>query len=157
MRYLPILLLIGCASQPAPLVSPLIPPDEWAERVSEPPGDPATKELPDKLPKGEHVEAVAIGEPAPFTGILVSPERAWRDIQYKIAYKGLRDIDQADRTVWFMHRAIYEERNLTAQKEIQRLQPSFWDEYGTILSYVIGFTVGSAITGSVAAVLFSVK
>ncbi len=109
--------------------------------------------VPPGLPSEEWVKPIEKGDPAPEAGIVVSEAHAWRDAQFRLAYKSLRDIDRADRSVWPVHRQFYEERVATSKKELERLQPTWWDRNVWAIGLAVGFLAGAAATVGIAAAL----
>lgn len=133
------------------------------------PAEPDDKPLPEGIPRepGEdHVVPLERGQcvsedgsrvapgPCPdWSGIAVSEARAARDALYRISYTELRRLYEADRQVWAAHRELYEAQIREDRKEIERLQPDWWERHdGTVIG-VGAFIVGAALTvGVVSAV-----
>jgi hypothetical protein len=69
---------------------------------------------------------------------------------FKIRYRELRTNYVADRKVFAAHRELYETRLELADKAIQKLQPSWWDQHKTELGVLGGFILGAGMTASIA-------
>ena len=141
-------------------------PDTVVKRVEQQPlpPDPADEPLPDGIPPGEWVEPVEAGAcagkapPCPEkSGILVSEARAVRDAKYRVRYKELRKNYEADRVVWGAHRELYEERLKLADREIQDLQPNWWDRNKLQIGVVGGVIIGIATSVAILAVTDEVR
>lgn len=163
MRPLALVLVLavasGCATTPV-VPQPLISASKVVETKPLPP-DPSLEPLPNGTPAGEWVEALesascldkegkaVSGAPSPCParpGILSSEARAARDALFRIRYPELRRMYEADRELWAAHRALYEERIATAQDELKKAQPNWWQQHGPALGMVGGFIVGAAMT-----------
>ena len=119
----------------------------------------AEEKLPEGIPKGESIKAIERGEcdkaakPCPVeSGLFVSEARAVRDGKYRIQYKELRSNYIADRQVWGSHRELYETRLKLADKEIQNLQPGWWDRNKFQLGVVGGVVLGIATSVAILSV-----
>jgi hypothetical protein len=149
----------GCATAPV-VPQPLISAKQVVEAKPLPP-DPALEPLPNGTPAGEWVEALEAascldkagkalpGAPSPCparSGIASSEARAARDALFRIRYPELRRMYEADRELWGAHRALYEERIATAEEELKKAQPNWWQQHGPALGMVGGFVVGAAMT-----------
>jgi hypothetical protein len=152
-------LVAGCATTPV-VPAPLINARQVVEAKPLPP-DPALEALPAGTPLGDWVEALEAascldkagkpvsGAPSPCpsrSGIAISEERATRDALRRIRYPELRSMYEADRQLWAAHRELYEERIRTAQEELKKAQPNWWQQHGPALGMVGGFVVGAAAT-----------
>lgn len=143
-----VVFLIACGG-----VLPTAPtvPNDIRKRVEmrELPEDPADIVLPEGYVPGDWLVAYSSAdcqtEGCPDKdGILVSEERAWRDGMYRIKYRELRRFFEADRSVWDIHRELYETRLMLGDQEIQRLQPSWWDNNKFQFGVVGGLALGIA-------------
>jgi len=144
MRYLPLLLLVACAA-PSSVRAPLVEAGRVVEARALPP-DPSTEVLPEGTTPGDWIEPMAEGLRAPKDGLLVSEERAARDILYRSRYRELRTLYEADRQVWVAHRALYEGQLVRLNDEVDSLQPNWWDRHGTAMSALGGIVLGSGLT-----------
>ena len=61
---------------------------------------------------------------------------------YQSAYDTLRETFKADRSVWSTHRAAYEAQLDADRNTIKRLAPNWWNQYGGVVTGVIGLAVG---------------
>ena len=152
---LSIVLMVGCGGF-APY-KPTVPTSVRKRVEMRPlPPDPATEKLPEGFPKGDWIlpyEAKACAEDPKTcpdqSGLLVSEERAYFNALYRTRYGEIRKIFGADRSVWGVHRELYESRLELADREIQNLQPSWWDrhkfQFGVVGGIVLGITASVAI------------
>jgi hypothetical protein len=134
-----------------------IPRDKWPEEVTKLPDDADKMEVPEKLKKAEWAKPIKKGQVAKEAGVLMSPAKAWRFGQHKIEADALRDLDVADRNVWGAQRALYENQIHEDKKEIDKLQPTFWDRYGVPIMTTVGFVVGAGVTIGIAAAINEVQ
>lgn len=77
-------------------------------------------------------------------GIAISETRAARDAMYRIRYRELRRTFEADRRVWSAHRELYESQVAEDRREIEHLQPTWWDRHGLAVGVAGGFILGAA-------------
>ena len=110
------------------------------------------------------VEAATKGQPAPMDGIIVSESRAARDALYRIRYKELRTTYEADRSVWRVHRTIYEKQIEMDNDRIRELTPpppTWWDQHGTAVligsSALVGLVAGAGLTVGVGYALYGTQ
>lgn len=150
----------GCATT-SPVPPPtLITASQVVETKPLPP-DPSLEPLPAGTPPGDSVEPLEAGScldkagkavsgassPCPVKpGIVSSEARAARDALYRIRYPELRKMYESDRQVWAAQRDLYEERVRTAQDELKKAQPNWWQQHGPALGMVAGFVIGAAMT-----------
>jgi hypothetical protein len=59
--------------------------------------------------------------------------------------------------VWGAQRALYENQIHEDKKEIDKLQPTFWDRYGVPIMTTVGFVVGAGVTIGIAAAINEVQ
>lgn len=91
--------------------------------------------------------AAGAGYPCPpQSGILVSEARASRDALYRIRYPEMRRTFEADRQVWAAQRELYEAQIAADRREIERLQPTWWEQHDGQVLTAVGVVVGAAIT-----------
>ena len=173
MRKLVTLLVLfafGCGAATTPEVRPLVAENRRPE-ARELPVDARTEPLPEGTPTepGEnYVSAVEAGQcippdgivgvdedgeprhiegPCPDqSGIVVSEARANRDAIYRIRYTELRRTYEADRQVWAAHRELYEAQVAADREEIERLQPTWWEQHDGEILAALGVIVGAAVT-----------
>lgn len=174
MKKLSILLVVfalGCGAAQTPEVRPLVAEDRRPEAVALPTDvrdEPLPIEVP-RVPGEEYVVPIERGGcipaagyqlsetepdaenyiegPCPLeSGVMVSEARANRDALYRIRYRELRDTYEADRRVWSAHRELYEAQLALDQKNIARLQPSWWEKNDATISAVLGIFLGAATT-----------
>ena len=111
------------------------------------PASPAAEPIP---PDKDWVVVVMQGEKVPEDGILLSAEKAARAKKWQLSYEELRGLYEADRDVWVQTRLIYEERIDQANKEIQHLQPTWWDSNKGTIAFITGAVMGSALAIGIA-------
>ena len=161
-----VLFTLGCgaAATPRPASPPEGPVVAESRRpeVRPLPPDPSEESLPrgtPPRPPESYVEAmeaeqcvtregvlVSDGPCPPESGLLISEARAVRDAMYRVRYPQLRQYYVSDRQVWVAQREMYESQIQLQREEIERLQPSWWEENdGTILA-AAGVVVGVAVT-----------
>lgn len=155
-----VMMASGCATTAPAALPTLIAASQIVEAKPLPP-DPSVEPLPPGTPSGDSVEPIEAGtcldksgkpvagatSPCPGkAGIEVSEARAARDALYRIRYPEMRRMYEADRQVWAAQRDLYEERVRTAQTELQKAQPSWWQQHGPALGMVAGFVVGAVMT-----------
>lgn len=158
-------LLAGCASAAQPRF--LVNVDRQPETRALPP-DPSTEPLPTGMQAnadfvepsepGACVDAqgrVVADAPRPCpnrAGILVGETRAARDGLYRLRYRELRVIYEADRQVWSAQRAMYEGQIQRADEHIQSLRPNWWQQNALGLGLAGGFLLGTVTVIGVLAV-----
>jgi hypothetical protein len=158
-------LLTGCATAAQPRF--LVTPDRQPEARTLPP-DPATEPLPQGVPAtSDFVEPSEPGScldaqgrpvmdaprPCPNrAGILVGETRAARDGLFRLRYRELRVLYDADRQVWQAQRALYEGQLQRADEHIQSLRPNWWQQNALGLGIGGGFLLGTVTVISVLAV-----
>jgi len=141
-----VVMTIGCGA-PAPMVQYAGIKD--SDRVEE----KALPDAPNAVPIPEEwnwVVPLPAGRKHTKAGVLLSPEKAARAVDWKNGYNNIRSLYELDRKVWREHRTIYEERLKKANEEIRRLSPT-WYEHNKI---VIGFVTGVATT---VAIVFAIN
>jgi hypothetical protein len=136
-------------------VAPTVP-DDPSKRVEEQalPVDPEAIPVPAGLPKGEWIAGLEDGkcvneDGTPclmMTGVVVSEERAWRDAQFRLAYKELRIGYTVDRKVWGAQRALYEGRLNDANTALEKAQPNWFQRHAWELGILTGLVVGAGAT-----------
>jgi len=156
------LALVGCgaAVQPAYLVRP-----DRAVETRALPADPSTEALAPGANTDDFVEAQdsgscldAQGRPLPDaprpcparSGIVVGEGRAARDGLYRVRYRELRLMYEADRQVWAAHRELYEGQLQRADERIRQLQPNWWERNGFALGVGLGIVLTTIGVVSVA-------
>lgn len=146
---------VGCGTATA--AAPIIPETRHWE-LQELPPDAETEEIEgyggedwaEGLEAGECVDAdgklvEGASKPCPDrSGISVSERRAARLDLYATRYKELRKIALADRKIAQVQREYYEARMQAALKEIERLQPSWWERHDGEILGLAGFALGAA-------------
>jgi hypothetical protein len=165
MRALLLVVVLALNSSCA-TVKPVAPtvPDDPSKRVEQQPlpADPAALPLPTGLPKGDWTAALEDGKcvtdenggPCPMlTGIVVSEERAWRDAQFRLAYKEIRIGYEVDRKVWGAQRALYEGRLNDANTALEKAQPNWFQRHAWELGIITGLVVG---TGAAIGIVYGV-
>lgn len=113
---------------------------DWPEN-KELPNRPDENQIPDE---DDWVEPIFEGDVADRDGIIMSPEKAVRARQWQVGYESLFDIYSIDREIWEQHRIIYETRIRSANEEIRRLAPTWWDENSLYIGMSSGFVAGVA-------------
>jgi hypothetical protein len=160
---LTVIFMIGCGGF-APY-KPTVP-DSARKRIEVRPlpPDPATEKLPEGFPKGDWVipyeakECREKPEECPqISGILISESRAYFDAMYRVRYKELRKTFEADRSVMGVHRELYESRLELADREIQNLQPGWWDRHKFQIGVVGGIVLGVAASVAILAATDEVR
>ena len=137
-------------------VAPTIP-DDPSKRVEQQPMpvDPAALPVPVGLPKGDWTAMLEEGKcvtdenggPCPMlTGIVVSEEHAWRDAQFKLAYKEIRIFYEVDKKVWSAQRALYEGRLNDANTALEKAQPSWFQRHAWEIGIISGLVLGAGAT-----------
>lgn len=162
---------VGCGAAQIPEVRPLVAVDRRPE-AWDLPVDPRLEPLPEgssstlgedfvePLEAGFCVEAdgeVAAGSgyPCPAqSGLLISEARALRDAAYRIRYPELRRAFEADRQIWAAQRELYEAQIAADHREIERLQPTWWETHDGEVLTAVGVVVGAVVT---VAVVFAVN
>lgn len=153
-------LLISCAK---PFTyKPVVPEQRRVEEYKLPP-DPSTMPLTSSEPewivpleKGTCVNEkgilVTTDKPCPnYEGLAYSESAAERDGMYKISYREIRKLYEADRTVWGVERQAYESIINEQNKQIESLQPTWLEKN----SLVIGFASGVFLTSLTTAIIIT--
>jgi hypothetical protein len=111
------------------------------------PTDPAQEEVP-LIYRGspESVVPLEAHAPAPYAGLLSTESRAWRDAQFRIRYRELRGIFEADRALTGVQRELYEFRLNAANERIRSLQPSWLSQHGLELGIGLGLVLGIGLS-----------
>lgn len=146
-------LLVGCATVPKP-VEPLISVDRRPEGKSLPP-NPREEKL--DLPGPETVTAVEKGSVVTTPGLLATEARVARDILFRTRYDELRRVFEADRSVWSVQRALYEEQLQRLAEQNAKLQPTWWDQHKEVFYFVAGTLIGFGVTYGITEIVFSTK
>ena len=157
--------LVGCATAAQPQY--LVHTDHQPETRALP-ADPATEPLPSGAPAnsdfvepsepGSCLDAqghIAADAPRPCpnrAGIVVGETRAVRDGLFRLRYRELRVLYEADRQVWTAHRTLYEGQLQRADQHIQSLRPTWWQNNALGLGIGCGFLVGAVSVIAVLAV-----
>lgn len=157
--------LAGCATTAQPEF--LVHTDRQPEVRALPP-DPATESLPaGASATSDFVEAQEAGScldnhgqpaadaphPCPARpGILEGETRAARDGLFRLRYREIRVLYEADRQVWGAQRSLYEGQLQRADQHIQSLRPSWWQQNVLGLGLAGGFLLGAATVIAVLAV-----
>lgn len=160
-----LVLLTGCATAAPPRF--LVNTDRQPEMRALPP-DPGTETLPTGVqPNADFVEPSepgacldaqgrpALDAPRPCpnrAGILVGETRAARDGLFRLRYRELRVLYEADRQVWSSQRSLYEGQLRRADEHIQSLQPNWWQQNALGLGIGGGFLLGTLTVIGVLAV-----
>jgi hypothetical protein len=164
-----VLLAFGCGAATTPEVRSLVAENRRPE-ARELPVDARTEPLPEGTPTepGENYvvpleagscipehgitvpesdEPQVVPGPCPTeNGLIVSEARANRDAIYRIRYEELRRTVEADRQVWSAHRELYEAQVAADREEIERLQPTWWEQHDGEILAALGVIVGAAVT-----------
>jgi hypothetical protein len=145
------IMVVGCVTPQKPVVQFI--PDTRRPELEPLPPNPRDEALEGAFVGEEWVEPLLKGHEAPKSGLLVSASRAARDILFRTRYDELRKLVEADRTVWSAQRAWYEERLRLSAEEIQRLQPTWWDQNKDVILFCAGVVLGVGATVGVVGVV----
>lgn len=146
----------GCAHEVVRY--PMVPEVETKRPEMAPlPPNPADEPLPEKTPKGDWLYPVEKDEKADDAGILVSEERATRDGMYRVRYKELRSICEADRAQWKAQRDIYEWQVAAARDALKKAEPNWFDKHKGDLGLLGGLVLGITMTVAAGAAITHVK
>lgn len=132
--------------------------------IQEPlPTTPESVILPSEVTKGgswavpiEQGECIAPNKtiqpvaPAPcpaVSGILISEEKAARSNLYVIKYNELRLNYEADRKLWEQQRELYDASAQQMQKQIEDLQPTWFEQNSLFIGIAGGFLLGALTVG----------
>lgn len=102
---------------------------------------------PESLPEAQNY-AIPLpqGTKAPKDGILLSPEKMERALELMLSYDELRTLYENDRIVWQNQRGTYEDTLVEANKEIVRLNPTWWDDHKLEIGLVGGAVIGIGLS-----------
>lgn len=143
--------LVGCAHSQAAR-EPLLPDNYYVE--SEPlPQHPDDIPLDANIPKEDWVQAVERGQTLDKPGLCFSESHAARDALYRIQYKELRGVCEANRKDWRSQRVLYEYIVSDQAKALDRAMPTWWDDHKFDIGVGAGFVLGSAVAVGIAAAL----
>jgi hypothetical protein len=150
-------LVLSCVTA-QPQRAPVLSVGHYVERRPLP-VHPEAEALPESIPKGESVEpleaASCVDEAGKLqgsgacparSGLLISEERAFRDALFRIRYKEMRSLYDADRQVWGAQRELYEERVSSLHDALRQAQPTFFEKYALQFGVVGGFLIGAGLT-----------
>jgi len=156
-----IALSLGCGAATPVVQYHRIPEAQYVEQ-KELPESPDAKPIAEKadwvkaLPASVCTDANGV-ERVTENGIILSVEKAARAKKWQDGYKSLRGLYELDRQIFGQHRIIYDERLQQANKEIQRLSPSWWDENKGTLGWGTGFITGAVATIAIVYAVDEVK
>jgi len=137
-----VVLAMGCGSAVPVIQYSGLPEKQHIEKRDLP--DPPDKEA---IPVDrDWVKPLPAGAVHDQHGILISPEKAARAKQWQLGYRNLRDLYEVDRAIWSEQRVIYDERLRQANKDIEKLSPSWWSSNKGTVGMTLGFVVGVAAT-----------
>lgn len=149
----------------APVIPAQIPAPRAPEARALPPV-PEDEARPPETPAGNWVEPLEAGacldplgrpvadatRPCPLrNGIAVSEERAWRDGIFRVRYRELRALFEADRAVWAAQREFHEARIRVTDDALRAMVPNWWERNALPLGLMGGFALGVALVVSVVA------
>lgn len=140
-----VLLAVGCATTQKPVESGyLIGRDRWVEYNKL---EPAPLESPNR-----HVVASEDVDTVEWKGVCMPEELAQEYARYNISYKQLRVDYEQDRTVWRVHRDLYETQVQLDAEELSRREPTWLEKNDAYLMGIGGFALGAL---SVIAVVYA--
>ena len=134
---------IGCGSTAPVVVQYSGVPERQHVEKKELPEPPDAKPIP---AEEDWVKPLPAGKAYDKDGVLISPAKAARAKQWQLGYKSLRDLYEIDRQIWEQQRIVYDERLGQANKEIERLSPSWWSDNKGTVGLVTGIVLGVATT-----------
>lgn len=154
-NYVAIVLLvcIGCSASTPVIQYPAMP-DKHRVENKELPVRPDSEAI---APENDWTKAMKPGDTTDKPGVLLSADKAARAKKWQDGYINLRLLYETDRQIWAQHRIVYEERVSSANAEIKRLSPSWWDENKGTLGWVSGFIMGAATTVAIVYAIDSVR
>jgi hypothetical protein len=117
---------------------------------------PARPDAQPIAPSAQWVVPVETGQVAQRAGVMMSMENAQRAALWRIGYDELRGLYEVDRRTWVAQRAVYEQGLVAADREILRLQPTWWDQHGAQVGLGLGMLLGTALAVGLAAALHGV-
>jgi hypothetical protein len=137
-----LLFVIGCGAATPVIQYPAMAEKQRVEE-KELPAPPDAEPI---APEDDWTKAMKPGDSTDKAGVLLSPGKAARAKKWQDGYLNLRSLYELDRKIWQQHRIVYEERISSANAEIKRLSPSWWDENKGTLGWAGGFLMGAAAT-----------
>lgn len=145
-----LLAAMGCATaRPVPTRAPLT----MIEQVAL----PARPDAQPIAPSAQWVVPVETGQVAQRAGVMMSMENAQRAALWRIGYDELRGLYEVDRRTWVAQRAVYEQGLVAADREIVRLQPTWWDVHEGRIALMVGVFLGAGLAVGLAAALNGVS
>lgn len=144
---------MGCGSAAPVVVYSGMPERQHVEK-KELPAAPDAEPIPTKE---DWVRPMPKGQCAEKDGLLISPAKAARAKKWQLGYKSLRDLYEVDREIWGQTRIVYDERLKAANKDIERLSPTWWDNNKGTVGFVTGIVLGVAATVGIVYAVDEVK
>lgn len=149
IRATVMVLVMGCASaRPLPARAPLVPVGE----VALPP-------RPDAQPIAaaeQWVVPMEQGQCATRAGIQMSMANAQRAAQWRIGYDEIRGLYEVDRRTWVAQTAVFVEGLRTADREIERLRPTWFEQHSGQIGLATGLFLGAVLAVGIAAAIHQV-
>jgi hypothetical protein len=118
---------------------------------------PAAPDAEPVAPEDDWTKAMKPGDVADKAGVLLGPGKAARAKKWQDGYINLRSLYELDRQIWQQQRIVYEERVSSANAEIKRLSPSWWDENKGTLGWAAGFIMGAATSVAIVYAIDNVR